>query len=298
MFLEILEFLKKNDVEFYEHADTSDSSYIKCGGSARLLVLPASCSELVSILRLLCDCGVAYRVLGNMSNTMLRDGEYNGVIVKTTKLSGYTLNGSIANIEAGCSFKRLLAELLRFSVGGAEELFMIPGTVGAMVSMNAGAYGKDMSKIFIDGDFYDPKEKKVIHIGKEQMRFSYRTSYAKSEGLICLSARLSFSFMDFEEIRERIAAFARMRRAAQPTGMPSLGSVFKRRLDVGMGYYIDKAGLKGFTVGGAEVSRKHAGFIINTGNATASDVITLTDYIKTVIYDKFGLVPDMEIEII
>ena len=294
-----IEFLKAYDVEFSTARELFSESSIKCGGRAALVAIPDDLKKMQLLLEHLADSKIQYRVLGNITNTLVREGEYPGVVIRTNKLNKYFVSeGGRVLAECGVDFKRMSAALAKSGFGGAEAMFMIPGTVGAMTLGNAGAHGQSMSDIFLYGCFFDVRQGRVRFLNRDDMGFSYRGSLAKSEGLICLYSVLSFVKSDFSEIRNKISRFARIRRESQPTDMASLGSIFKRHEGVGIGYYADRAGLKGYRIGGASVSVKHAGFIVNDGGASAHDVLMLIEHIKRVIFEKFGFVPEEEIEVL
>lgn len=292
-------FLKTCDVEYGVASSLSGECSMRCGGSAALVAYPDDLKKLIRVLEYLSSEKIRYRILGNITNTLVREGEYSGVVVRTNKVNEYfVLESGEVIAECGADFKRMSARLAGVGLGGAEEMFMIPGTVGAMTVGNAGAHGLSLSDIFLYGCFFDPRQDRICFLDRGEMRFSYRGSLAKSDGLICLYSVLSFVKADFSEIRSKIARFASIRRKAQPTGAASLGSIFKRRNGIGMGCYIEQAGLKGYKIGGASVSQKHAGFIVNDGSATADDVLMLIEHIKSVIYEKFGFIPEEEIEVL
>ena len=293
----ILDFLKRWDVEYRESLSLAEYSSIGCGGIARLAVFPSSINKTAALISFLNDLGAPYRVIGNMTNTLFRDCEHSGILIKTDKLNKYFVAENTVTVEAGALYKRLAARLSLIGISLFEELFMIPGSIGAMVLGNAGAHGKETSGLFISGEFLNPSGERIT-LSRDEMDFAYRTSYARSSGLVCLSVTLRCFPDSFSNIATRIKNFADIRRAAQPTNLPSLGSVFKKHDGVGMGYYIERAGLSGYRIGGAEVSRKHAGFIVNVGGATASDVIALRDFIKVRVFEKFGFMPEEEIEVL
>ncbi|MBQ1261038.1 MAG: UDP-N-acetylmuramate dehydrogenase, partial [Clostridia bacterium] len=210
----------------------------------------------------------------------------------------YSVAESTVNAECGIRFSSLCSRLAALGLGGFEELFSIPGSLGGMLYSNAGAYGKEISNLFIEGEFYDTQSGKVIEICRSDMDFSYRSSAMKKRALIALSALLRLEKSSPEAINKRIDYYKGLRLASQPCGEYSLGSVFKRP----QGYYaaelIDKAGLKGYRIGGAQVSIKHAGFIVNSNGASAEDFIKLKDYVKNKVFERYGVLLEEEIEIL
>ena len=288
--------LKSRKIKFSENVGFSSLTTIKCGGIAPLVVLPRTLKEFVFVLRLMRKTQLPFRVVGNMSNLLPPDGVYDGVIVKTTELNEKSVSGNIVIAECGSSISSILWDAAHLNLGGGEGLFMIPGTLGGMVFGNAGAYGVSISDLFLDALFYDLQTDSIVTLTKSDMDFSYRHSSLCEGQMYLLSARLSLSVCPFECIRTRISQFARMRRASQPTSYPSLGSIFRRDGDIIPAKIIDELGLKGNSVGGAMVSEKHAGFIVNHNNATSADVKTLVEKIKNTVYDSLSIKLKCEIE--
>jgi len=173
----------------------------------------------------------------------------------------------------------------------------IPGTIGGAIRMNAGAYGKEMKEIVKEATCID-ENGKIKTLKNEEISFSYRHSRFKEEQDIIISAKLKLEKGKQEEIKEKIDTYKKSRQEKQPIDMPSAGSTFKRGTNFISAKLIDEAGLKGYMIGGAQVSIKHAGFIVNTGNATAKDILDLIDYVIKVVYEKFGKVLELEVEVI
>lgn len=176
-------------------------------------------------------------------------------------------------------------------------LLGIPGTIGGAVRMNAGAYGKEMKEIVIETTCID-EDGNIQILKNEQMDFSYRHSRFKEKQDIIISAKLELERRNSEDIKEKMDTYKKARLEKQPVDMPSAGSTFKRGTNFISAKLIDEAGLKGYSIGGAQVSKKHAGFIVNTGNATAQDILDLIDYVIKVVYEKFGKILELEVEVI
>ena len=292
------EFLKKNEFEYEEYKSLEDMSNIRIGCRARLVVYPKNEKNFIDVIDFLCECSLGFVVLGNMSNVLFRTPIYNGVIIKTTKYR--TKNAADGTIELGCGtmIASVARELAANCRGGFEGLVGIPGTVGGMIKQNAGAFGYEISDHFVSARIYNLKDKCVHIYFKEDMCFGYRKSILEDKNLILLSAVFDTISMPQKDILELIKKLAHKRRTAQPVASPSLGSIFKRCAGVSAGYYIDKSGLKGMRIGGAEISHKHAGFIVNSGGATAKDVLELIDVVKHRVYEEFGVLLEEEIEVI
>ena len=233
-----------------------------------------------------------------MSNVLFKDGVYNGVIIKTTKIKGKTRAENRIIALCGESIGAIIAYMARFDMGGLEGLAGIPGSLGGIVRQNAGAFGYELKDRFVSARCYLPESDATVELSFSDMCFAYRESILQRNGAILLSATLDFIPKSRDEIFREIKAYREKRVLAQPLTYPSLGSVFKQHKGVSAGYYIDRAGLKGLSVGGARVSEKHAGFIINNGGATADDYLRLIDLVKREVYAKFSVELREEIEII
>ncbi len=297
MYRSLYGYLKEKEVEFKEYYKLSDVSTIRIGGNARFYISPVSQDSLVSLISFLKSENISYKIVGGMSNILFSDEEC-GVIISTKRINKKAQNGEKFSFECGAT----LASALRFAAergyGGAESLFAIPGTIGASVRGNAGAFGLEISDVFVSGKIYFPDNDKVEVFEHSEMKFAYRHSVLKDNGGILLFGEFSLFETAFQNVVSKINAFSHLRHASQPVGIPSLGSVFKKSHGVGAGYYIDKLGLKGFRHGGAAISEKHAGFIVNLGGATAKDVKFLIEYVKEKVFSSFGVSLFEEIEIL
>ena len=230
--------------------------------------------------------------------TFLITGGFDGFVIKTDRIGAYFKAENKIYAECGARFMSVCQYAQQCSMGGFEELMAIPGSVGGMVFANAGAYGKEISDITYSCEIYDTETDKILMLYKDEMLFSYRNSILKHRPLILLSCIFDLPVSEPEKVAAMLEYYKQKRMESQPYGMRSLGSVFKRPQGYFAGELIEKAGLKGYRIGGAEVSRKHAGFIVNTGNATAEDYISLKDYIKKCVFKRFGVLLEEEIEIL
>ena len=265
---------------------------------ARAIVYPDKRDKLVNVIDLLSEKQIPYLVVGGMSNLLIKSQVYNGVIIKTTKLRTKNVAENIINVECGVRINEVIMQTAPMNLGGMEGLCSIPGTVGGMVKQNAGAYGYEISDCFLEALCYLPRECAFRRFSKEDMGFAYRESALSDKDIILINATFELLERPQNEIVSRIKELRAKRSEAQPTQYPSLGSVFKRCNGIGAGYYIDRCGLKGYSVGGASVSEKHAGFIVNTGGATAKDYLEVIEYVKNKVYAEFGIELEEEIEII
>ncbi len=292
----VSDFLKQRDVEFTEYEPLSRHSAIKIGGAARIFAIPDSEDKLCELVGYLYQNGFRYKIVGGSSNILFDDGIYDGIVVATSKLNRKSTAEDVLYAQCGARASELLRFAARRGLGGAEGLAHIPGAVGGLLFMNAGAYGYSISEIVRLVRVFDPQNASVRDMEASELDFSYRRSVFQSRPLVALSCELSLTRGESREIFARIRDLGEKRREAQPLDKPSLGSVFKRVGQTGAGYFVDKAGLKGMRIGGAEISEKHAGFIINVGGATASDVRSLVREIKCRVYDAFGVRLEEEIE--
>ena len=257
-------------------------STFKIGGPAQCLIKVENITELKEILEFSNKNQIKITVIGNGSNLLILDGGIEGITLM---------------IEAWCKIGKLAQIFLQNGISGFEELSGIPGTIGGAIKMNAGAYGKEMKDIIeevIAVDYYG--NEKVFN--KEDLKLGYRTSIFKTEKYIITKAKMNLHKGEKEEIKNKMVKYLNSRKEKQPIEYPSAGSTFKRGEDFITAKLIDDAGLKGYSIGGAMVSTKHSGFIVNKGNAKASDVIKLVNYIKEEIYNEFGKKIELEIEIV
>ena len=290
--------LKSKGFKLRENYNLRAETYIRIDTVARLVVYPKDESEFIYLLEALYQAEVPYRVLGRISNVLFRDGYYNGVVVKTDDINDITVSENVVTLGCGCFFPTAVKVIATYDLGGFEGLSGIPGSVGGMVKQNAGAFGYQISDRFIECSVYDVFRKDVCTLNRTDIRFDYRSSIVKDDRYIILSAKFMAENAREQDIRSEINKYAAIRRSTQPIGEPSLGSVFKQVDGIGAGYFIDKLGLKGVCHGGAMISTKHAGFIVNNGNARARDVISLMEYVRMRAESEFGIALEDEIEII
>lgn len=298
MFERFLDWLKKAEYNYKEYCDLSHLSYIKIGAIARVTVYPDSVKKIVELIRAAIHFSLPYIVVGRMSNVLFKDTKYNGIIIKTDKITKKDEAESIFSAECGSRLLSIARELLERNLGGFEGLLGIPGSIGGMVRQNAGAFNYEISDRLVSALIYDTEKDICSVMTREQLNFGYRTSILCNKRFVLLKADFSALHKSKEQILEEIKLYADMRKKTQPIKECSLGSVFKRANGVGAGYYIDRLGMKGLKIGGASISSKHAGFIINDGGATPDDVLALIYIIKTAVLREFGITLEEEIEII
>ncbi len=290
---DVITGLSERGTEFYPDAPLSRYSSFRIGGSADLYILPRSEDELACVLSLLAESGIKTLVTGNMTNLLFSDEGYRGAVVSLKRMCAVSVRGNTVTAEAGASLSSVADTARRNSLSGFEPLFGIPGTVGGAVFMNAGAFGSSVSDILVSSRYI--KDGGTFTLKKEDHAFSYRDSAYRTLGGTIISASFELTPGDGGEISRRMSEIIAKRSASQPLDMPSAGSVFKRPEGHFAGKLIEDAGLKGFSCGGAQVSVKHAGFIVNAGGATAADVKALIAAIKKRVYEDSGVRLEEEI---
>ena len=282
---------------YEENVSLAPYCSMKAGGKAKYFVLPKSEQELVSALRFFRERGDKHIVVGNCSNLLFGDGGYEGAVIYAAGIRGASCENGVITAYCGETLSTLARVACEASVSGLEFCYGIPGTVGGAVYMNAGAYGGEISQTFIRGRFID-ENNEIIVLTKEEMDFGYRKSRMNYENLVLVSAEFAGGVGDKAQIRARMDELMAKRKASQPLEYPSCGSAFKRPEGHYAGALIEQCGLKGKSIGGAQVSVKHAGFIINAGNATATDVISLLEFVSDTVYENTGVRLEPEIRVI
>ncbi len=271
------------------------------GGIADYVVTPENEEQLAKLLHLIKEENVDFVVIGNGSNILVSDKGFDGIVIQLgDKFSSFVIkdkdeSGVYVDVTAGMRLSRLGNELAASSIEGFEFATGIPGTIGGAVMMNAGAYGGEIKDIIKSARVMD-FDGNVKELSRDELELGYRTSIIAKKNYIVISAVFDLKKGDREKIRSNIKELALKRREKQPLEYPSAGSTFKRPEGYFAAKLIEDAGLKGLSVGGAQVSEKHAGFVINKKDAKAMDVIRLTDEIKEKVYDKFGVKLELEIK--
>lgn len=267
----------------------------RIGGNADCFVTPGTKEELQQILQLLNKEGIPFFILGNGSNLLVSDKGYRGVIIQIGRnYQSIRRKGCRIRVKSGISMARLANFALENSLTGFEFASGIPGTAGGGAIMNAGAYGGEMRDVLREVLCMNRKGDFIMLTG-EEMELSYRSSRMKRENLIVLELELELKEGDQEQIRRRHEELKEARTTKQPLDYPSAGSTFKRPEGMFAGKLIMDAGLKGFQIGGARVSEKHAGFVINAGGATAEDVRALMNHVIRTVQEQFGVTLEPEV---
>lgn len=286
-----------NKYEYYKNVSLKKYNTYKIDVSCDYLVYPKSIQELQELLKYLKENNIHYLILGNGSNVILARPNFD-VVIKLDRINNIEIKDNIVIAGAGVSLIKLANICMEKGLNGLAFAGGIPGLLGASTAMNAGAYKEDMSSIV--------KEIKVLTHNLEiktmknsELEYTYRDSFLKrNKDFICVEVTLSLEHEDKEIIKHRMLDRRDRRISSQPVNMPSAGSVFRNPEGLSAGKLIEDLGLKGYTIGGAQVSEKHANFIVNTSNATYDDIISLIEYIKKKIKEKYNIELILEQEIV
>ena len=294
-----LDFASK--IEIRENEPLSRHSSFKIGGNAKIAVFPKSRDELIEVLKGVQNCRYKYRVIGNGSNMLFDDRGFDGIIIFTGHVSDteyiHGSEGTLIRVCCGRSLTALADEVgKKHSLSGLEFAYGIPGTVGGAVYMNAGAYGGQMSDVVVETEYFDPADGEIKTARGEEHKFDYRHSiFADHPEYIIISTVLNLREGNAEDIFAVMTKNMTSRREKQPLEYPNAGSTFKRPVGHFAGKLIEDCGLKGYTVGGAQISEKHAGFTINVGGATSEDVLSLIKHTRETVKETFGVHLESEI---
>lgn len=268
----------------------------RTGGNADIFVKAYSIQDIKSVLKTSKDNNIPLFILGNGTNLLVKDEGYRGIILQI-KLEEINIDGLNAVVQSGIKNAVLAQRLLNNSLTGFEFASGIPGTIGGAIKMNAGAYGSEMKNIVQEVTYLD-FEGNLHTINNEECEFAYRSSKFFKEKAVILEVKLKFEYGNKEEIQEKMSELAKQRKEKQPLEYPNAGSTFKRGNNYITAKLIDECGLKGYSIGGAQVSEKHAGFIINKENSTTKDILDLIKYVQEKVKEKTGEDIKLEIEII
>lgn len=293
---EIEKFISKDRI--YTNEPMNKHTSFKIGGPAEYLIKIQTAEELKVILKLSKEKGMPLTIIGNGSNILVSDEGIKGIVLKI-EIPTFELDNQTAKLKVGSGVKLafIAQKCLKQEIAGFEFASGIPGTIGGAIRMNAGAHGKEMKDVVTTITYMD-RYGEIHKIQNEDAKFEYRNSIFADKDYIILEIEMQLEKGNAEEIQAKMTEYATYRKERQPIEYPSAGSTFKRGTDFITAKLIDNCGLKGYQIGGAQISEKHAGFIINKENATAKDVIKLMEYTKEQVYNKFGKIIEPEIEII
>lgn len=269
----------------------------KLGGNADVFVMPSNTEEAVAIVRYAKENNIPLLMLGNGSNMVVRDGGFRGIVLHFSKLNSIEINGTTVTASAGALIIDVSKQAASRSLTGFEFACGIPGSIGGAMAMNAGAYGGEVKDIIVDCTVIT-QDGEVLTLSKDELELGYRKSIIASEGYFVVSATFELEVGNQAEIDAKIADLTFQRESKQPLEYPSAGSVFKRPPGYFAGKLIQDSELQGKGVGGAEVSTKHAGFIVNKNNATAQDYINTILMVQKAVKEKFDVNLEMEVKIV
>ena len=279
----------------------SKHTSIKIGGPAEVFIKATTIEEVKSIVQFANNNSLPLHVIGNGSNILVKDDGIKGIVLKPQLnqivIQVHNDNNVYVVVGSGVVLGALAQKLMQEGITGFEELSGIPGTIGGAIRMNAGAHGKEMKDI-VDTTTYIDKQGKLHTITNTEQQFEYRGSIFAKEKYIILETTLKLQYGDKEKIQKTMEQYAIWRKEHQPLEYPNAGSTFKRGQDFTTAQLIDECGLKGYSIGDAQVSTKHAGFIVNKENATAKDVLDLIEYVKAQVLKQTGKQIELEIEVI
>ncbi len=293
IFDDIEKIVPKENILFNE--PMSRHTTFRVGGAAKCLIKINNKEQLKKLVPYLQITGQKYFILGNGSNLLVGDRGYSGIVVKLDDGNGsITVEGERMKVSAGTLLGKAAMEAKENSLTGMEFASGIPGTIGGAIVMNAGAYGGEMKQIVESVEVMN-REGEILVLDNDTMEFGYRTSVIKSRPFVILETVLALKKGDKEEIGAKMEELAKQRREKQPLEYASAGSTFKRPEGYFAGKLIMDAGLRGFSIGGARVSEKHCGFVINSGNATAADIREVIEEVQQCVKAKFGVALEREV---
>ena len=288
-------YYNKEDIRIDENL----SSYVnfRVGGPADILLIPKDKKQVIDSIEVCRKNNIPFYIIGNGSNLLVRDGGFRGVVISMKSLKNITVSEDVIEADCGVMLKDVSNAALENSLTGFEFACGIPGTVGGDIFMNAGAYDGEISNVVESVELIDGNGN-VVSMSKEELDFGYRSSAVMKNGYIVLSAKFKLEKGKVKTIKELVDDLTNKRESKQPLEYPSAGSTFKRPAGYFAGKLIQDAGLKGYSLGGAAVSEKHSGFVINKGNATAKDITDLIKHIQDEVKKQFGVDLHTEVRII
>lgn len=290
----LADFLENENIEYRQNEPMRAHTTFKIGGEADIFIIPASPAALIYAVKKCNELEIPYFILGNGSNLLVSDGGIEGAVISLAGINGISSDGEKITCGAGAMLSSVCLKALSLSLTGLEFAYGIPGTAGGALYMNAGAYGGQMADVIESAECLTASGE-IKTLKKENMQLGYRSSVFKNSGLIIISLTLALKKGDKTEIKAEMDDLLNRRKQKQPLEYPSAGSTFKRPEGYFAGALIEKNGLKGLTVGGAQVSEKHAGFVINRGGATAADVKALIGKIQKKVFENDGVMLEPEV---
>ena len=292
----VIDILSHNNVKYQLDESLKNHTSVKVGGNAKIFATPNSQKQLVDMVDKFEQNEIKYQILGNGTNSLFLDKGFDGVIVCTKNLKKHKNSNNSIYVQCGLGLFDFCKLLKKYELGGLEFLFGIPGSVGGAIVMNAGAFEQNIGDhveyvlVYCDG--------KVKKISKKQMQFSYRESIAQKQKMIVLGAKFKLQKTSYKQIDNKQKEYFQIKTMSQPYDKLSFGSAFKKSNGKAVSKMIDELGLKGFRIGNVEISKKHAGFIINIGDATCQDFLKMIKYIEQKIFENYGLKIEPEVKLL
>ena len=299
---QIEKIIDKNFIKLDE--PMSKHTSFRVGGNADAYIIVQNKENLIEVLKIAKEYNLPITIVGNGTNLLVKDNGIRGLVINYASSNFEIIDANKVDeykikVDSGVKNGVFVQFLLKNELTGFEFAAGIPGTIGGAIYMNAGAFGGEIANIVESVTYISLKDLKIYTLKNEQCEFAYRTSiFEQDEDKIILEAIFNFKKGKKEEIAQKMDEFRNKRLSSQPLDKPSAGSTFKRGENFITAKLIDECNLKGYKIGGAQVSEKHAGFIINTGNASAKDIIDLIEYVKTKVYEKFGVEIKPEVRVI
>ncbi|WP_251547364.1 UDP-N-acetylmuramate dehydrogenase [Limosilactobacillus caecicola] len=285
------------EINIKKDALLSQYTFTHTGGPADWLAFPKNVDEMKQLVTYAKEQQLPITVLGNASNLIVKDGGIAGLVLILTAMKDISVSDSTVTADAGAAYIEVTKVARDHSLSGIEFAAGIPGSVGGAVFMNAGAYGGETRNVISKATVMD-RDGNIFELNNQELDFGYRHSAVQDQNLIVLSADFGLIPGDYETIKAQMDDLNARRAAKQPLDLPSCGSVFKRPEGYFAGKLIHDAGLQGYTSGGAQVSKKHAGFIVNINNGTATDYLNVIHHVQQVVKEKFGVELETEVRII
>lgn len=291
-------FLKDNNIDFLQNESLKKHTTFKVGGNAKYIAMPKTVQQAADLLRFLKENDIKYYILGRGSNVIFKDSGFDGVIIKTVNLQQVKyIDETTVYVQSGVALNVLCKNLQEKSLEGLEFCYGIPGNIGGAVFMNAGAYGGEIADAVLQVEYIDEKCE-VKTISAQDCGFGYRHSIFQDKKWFITGCTLGLKKGDKQHISAFMEDIMQRRIDKQPLDKPSAGSSFKRPQGYFAAALIEQCGLKGCKIGGAQVSEKHSGFIVNTGNATCDDIVALAEYVEKVVFEKTGVKIEKEMIIV
>lgn len=295
IYKELIKILSESQV--IKNKPLKEHTYTKLGGNADYFVTPTTPSEVQRVVQFANKENIPLTLLGNGSNLIIKDGGIRGIVMYLGEFDNVTVDGTIIRAESGALIADVSKFALNKSLTGLEFACGIPGSVGGALFMNAGAYGGEIKDVLVSATVVDQKGD-IMELKASDLDLAYRKSNIPDNGYIVLEATFQLKEGNYEEIKAVMEDLTEKRESKQPLEYPSCGSVFKRPPGYFAGKLIQDSGLQGYTIGGAQVSLKHAGFIVNINDATAAEYIALIEHVQKTVKEKFGVELEREVRII